>query len=179
MDDVARIRDRIDELDQEIVRLLKNRHENAKILGRIKSQRGLDYRDPKREKIILSKIERAATSLDLDPKLIRPIFEQIFALSVQAQRDHPEKSARRLDQARILIVGGTGGMGRLFARFASLQGAKVKLAGRDINKTRVAAKEVEVEPGTILPAASSLTSPRSRREYRIGLRKGPQRVSST
>ncbi len=155
MDDVARIRDRIDELDQEIVRLLKNRHENAKILGRIKSQRGLDYRDPKREKIILSKIERAATSLDLDPKLIRPIFEQIFALSVQAQRDHPEKSARRLDQARILIVGGTGGMGRLFARFASLQGAKVKLAGRDINKTRVAAKEVEVEPGTILDAASS------------------------
>src|SRR5439155_289545 len=33
MDDVARIRDRIDELDQEIVRLLKNRHENAKFLG--------------------------------------------------------------------------------------------------------------------------------------------------
>ena len=36
MDDVARIRNRIDELDQEIVRLLKNRHENAKVLGRIK-----------------------------------------------------------------------------------------------------------------------------------------------
>jgi len=155
MDDVARIRDRIDELDQEIVRLLKNRHENAKFLGRIKSQRGIDYRDPEREKIILNKIERAATSLDLDPKLIRPIFEQIFALSVQAQRDHPEKSAKRLDQARVLIVGGTGGMGRFFARFASLQGAKVKLAGREINKTRTAAKELEVEPGTILDAASS------------------------
>src|SRR3989440_4725396 len=155
MDDVARIRDRIDELDQEIVRLLKNRHENAKFLGRIKSQRRIDYRDPDREKIILSKIERSATSLDLDPKLIRPIFEQIFALSVQAQRDHPEKSAKRLDQARVLIVGGTGGMGRFFARFASLQGAKVKLAGREINKTRTAAKELEVEPGTILDAASS------------------------
>src|SRR2546425_12858758 len=155
MDEVARIRDRIDELDQEIVRLLKNRHENAKALGRIKSQRGLDYRDPEREKIILSRIERAATSLDLDPKLIRPIFEQILALSVQAQQDRPEKSAKRLDQVRILIVGGTGGMGRFFARFASLQGAKVKLAGREINKTRTAAKEMEVEPGTILDAASS------------------------
>src|SRR2546428_5202397 len=155
MDEVARIRDRIDELDQEIVRLLKNRHENAKALGRIKSQRGLDYRDPEREKIILSRIERAATSLDLDPKLIRPIFEQILALSVQAQQDRPEKSAKRLDQVRILIVGGTGGMGRFFARFASLQGAKVKLAGRAINKTRTAAKEMEVEPGTILDAASS------------------------
>src|SRR6266542_1868592 len=179
MDDVARIRDRIDELDQEIVRLLKNRHENAKVLGRIKSQRGLDYRDPEREKIILSKIERSATSLDLDPKLIRPIFEQIFALSVQAQRDHPERSAKRLDQARILIVGGTGGMGRFFARFAILQGAKVKLAGREINKTRTAAKEMEIEPGTILDAASLLTSPRSRPESRIGLRKRSRRASST
>jgi len=155
MDDVTRIRDRIDELDQEIVRLLKNRYENARLLGRIKKQRHLDYRDPEREKIILRKIERAATSLDLDPNLIRPIFDQIFALSVEAQRDHSEKSAKRLDQAKILIVGGTGGMGRFFARFAGLQGARVKLAGREINKTRTAAKEMEVEPGTILDAASS------------------------
>src|SRR5256712_9855953 len=155
MDEVARIRDRIDELDQEIVRLLRNRHESAEALARIKGQRGRDYRDPEREKIILSRIERAATSLDLDPKLIRPIFELILALSVQAQQDRPEKSAKRLDQVRILIVGGTGGMGRFFARFASLQGAKVKLAGREINKTRTAAKEMEVEPGPILDAASS------------------------
>src|SRR3989442_1396688 len=155
MDDVARIRDRIDELDQEIVRLLKNRYENARLLGRIKQQRHLDYRDPEREKIILRKIERAATSLNLDPKLLRPIFDQIFTFSVQAQRDQPEKSAKRLDQTQILIVGGTGGMGRFFARFASLQGAKITLAGREINKTRTAAKEIEVEPGTILDAASS------------------------
>ena len=155
MDDVTRIRDRIDELDQEIVRLLKNRYENARLLGRIKQQRHLEYRDPEREKIILQKIERAATSLELDPKLIRPIFDQIFTFSVQAQRDQPEQSAKRLDQTRILIVGGTGGMGRFFARFASLQGARVKLAGREIRKTRIAAKEREVEPGTILDAASS------------------------
>src|SRR5712691_2385788 len=155
MDEVTRIRDRIDELDQEIVRLLKNRYENARLLGRIKQQRHLDYRDPEREKIILRKIERAATSLNLDPKLLRPIFDQIFTFSVQAQRDQPEKSAKRLDQTRILIVGGTGGMGRFFARFARLQGANVKLAGREINKTRTAAKQIEVEPGTILDAASS------------------------
>src|SRR5205814_10303194 len=55
----------------------------------------------------------------------------------------------------ILIRGGTGRMERHFARCASIQGAKVKLAGREINKTRTAAKEMEVEPGTILDAASS------------------------
>src|SRR5713101_3894990 len=163
MDDIVRIRDRIDELDQEIVRLLKNRCENARLLGRIKQQRHLDYRDPEREKVILRKIERTATSLDLDPNLIRPIFDQIFAFSVEAQRDHPEKSAKRLDQAKILIVGGTGGMGRFFARFASLQGAKVKLAGREINKTRTAAKEMYFYPGTSLHPAlpAFLTLPAS------------------
>src|SRR5213594_1281800 len=155
MDDVDRIRDRIDELDQETVQLLKNRYENARLLGRIKQKRGLDYRDPEREKIILRKMERTATSLDIDSKFIRPIFEQILALSVEAQQDHLGKSGKKLDQTRILIVGGTGGMGRFFARFASLQGAKVKIAGREINKTRTAAKEIEVEPGTILDAASS------------------------
>src|SRR6267143_917666 len=155
MDDVNRIRDRIDELGQEIVRLLKNRYENARLLGRIKQKRGLDYRDSEREKVILRKIERTATSLDTDPKFIRPIFEQIFALSVEAQQDHSGKSGKKLDQTRILIVGGTGGMGRFFARFASVQGAKVRLAGREISKTRTAAKEIEVEPGTILDAAFS------------------------
>src|SRR5207245_3759815 len=92
---------------------------------------------------------------DHKPKLKQPIFEHIFTVSVQAQRDHTEKSAKRLDQTRILIVGGTGGMGRFFARFSSLHGAKVKLAGREISKTRTAAKEMEVEPGTIMDAASS------------------------
>src|SRR6266567_1808174 len=155
MDDIIRIRGRIDELDEEIVRLLKNRYENTRSLGRIKQKRGLDYRDPEREKVILRKMERTATSLDIDSKFIGSIFEQIFALSVEAQQNHPEKPGKKLDRTRILIVGGTGGMGRFFARFASLQGAKVRLAGREINKTRTAAKEIEVEPGTILDAASS------------------------
>ncbi len=70
MDDAVRIRDRIDEIDQEIVRLLKNRLENARHLGRIKQKRGVKYRDPEREKDILRKIANKAASLDLDPSLI-------------------------------------------------------------------------------------------------------------
>lgn len=155
MDDLVRIRERIDELDQEIVRLLKDRYENARLLGRIKSERGLEYRDPEREKIILRNIERASTTLGLEPKLVRPVFEHIFPLSVQAQKHQPQKSSRKLEGTRILIVGGTGGMGRFLARFLALQGDEIKLAGREIDKTKTAAKELEVEAGTILDAASS------------------------
>ncbi len=124
MDDAVRIRDRIDEIDQEIVRLLKNRLENARHLGRIKQKRGVKYRDPEREKDILRKIANKAASLDLDPSLISPTFEQILAFSIRAQRDHPGKSGNKLDQTRILIVGGTGQMGRFFARLTTLQGGE-------------------------------------------------------
>lgn len=154
MDDISRIRDRIDEIDQEIVQLLENRYENAKYLGRIKSRRNLEYRDPDREKIIQRKISRTAATLGLDPKLLQPIFEQIFSLAIQAQRDQSVQE-KQLAKTRILIVGGTGGMGRLFARFLALQGADVKIAGRQIDKTRSTAKEMEVEAGTILDAARS------------------------
>jgi len=155
LDDVSRIRDRIDELDQEIVRLLKSRYENAKTLGRIKSLRGLEYRDLEREREILRKMERNASSLGLDPKFITPIFERIFSFSVQAQKDQSEPASKTLDGTRILVIGGTGNMGRLFARFLALLGAEVKLAGREISKTQIAAKELEVKPGSILDARSS------------------------
>ncbi len=46
-------------------------------------------------------------------------------------------------------------MGRLLARFCSLLGGRVKIAGRSLEKTRMAAKEIEVEPGTLLDAATS------------------------
>ena len=155
MDDVPRIRDRIDEIDQEIVQLLKSRYENARNLGRIKARRGLEYRDPEREKIIHQKTGRVATALNLDPRLVRPIFDQIFNLAIQGQKEQSGQSTKRLDKTKILIVGGTGGMGRLFARFLAMEGATVKLAGRQIDKTRTAAKEIEVEAGTILDTADS------------------------
>ncbi len=155
MDDLNRIRDRIDEIDREILQLLKNRYENARLLGRIKSRRNLDYRDPEREKNILRSIELTTTSLGLDPKLVQPIFEQIFASSIQIQKPQPNRTAKGLQDTKILIVGGTGGMGRFFARLLALNGAEIKLAGREIGRTRVAAKEMEVESGTLLDAASS------------------------
>ncbi len=155
MDDVLRLRDRIDQIDKEIVQLLKNRYENARLLGQIKKARGINLRDPKREKIILRKVESTARGLDLDPKLIRPIFNQIFNLAVHAQKDQPKNSSRGLEGTRFLVVGGTGGMGRFFVRFAQLHGASVKIAGRSMSRTKKGAREMEVQPGSVADAATS------------------------
>jgi len=155
VDEIPRIREKIDEIDQKLVLLLKDRYENARLLGRIKRVRSIDSRDPERERIILRKVRVAAARLGLEPKLTLPIFKAIFNFSVQAQRYPTRNAAIGLGGKKILIIGGTGGMGRLFASFASVHGASVKIVGRTIQRTRKIARELEVEPGSISDARAS------------------------
>jgi chorismate mutase / prephenate dehydrogenase len=155
LDDIPRIRERIDEIDQKLVLLLKDRYENARLLGRIKRARGIAPRDPEREKFILRKVQDSVARLGLEPKLTLPIFKAVFNFSVQAQRVTADNSAVALERKKILIVGGTGGMGRLFANFASVHGASVKIVGRTTQRTQKVAKEMELEPGSISDGISS------------------------
>jgi prephenate dehydrogenase/chorismate mutase len=157
LDEIPRIRERIDEIDQKLVLLLKDRYENARLLGRIKRARSIESKDAQRERIILRKVEDAASRLGLEPKLTLPIFKAIFNFSVQAQQNMVPDRTIGLEGKKILIVGGTGGMGRLFANFASIRGASVKIVGRTIQRTRKTAKELEVEPGSISDARASDT----------------------
>jgi chorismate mutase / prephenate dehydrogenase len=155
LDEIPRIRERIDEIDQKLVLLLKDRYESARLLGRIKRARGIPPRDPEREKIILRKVQETSARLGLNPKLTLPIFKEIFNFSVQAQHYSHHSDAIGLDKKKILIIGGTGGMGRLFANFASVHGASVKIVGRTIHRTRETSRDMEVEAGSISDAEAS------------------------
>ena len=155
MDEIRRLRDRIDEIDGQIVLLLHSRNEDAKLLGRIKRVRGMALRDPEREKIILRKMSTLTRKLGLEPRTLEGVFRQIFEMSVQSQAGPDVKQASRLKGLRFLMVGGTGRMGRFFAGFAALQGAQVKIAGRSLKNSKKTADEMGVLPGTILDAAES------------------------
>jgi prephenate dehydrogenase/chorismate mutase len=155
LDEIPRIRERIDEIDQQLIQLLNDRCENARQLGRIKKVRHIEFRDPERERIILEKVRAATTRLGLDPKLTIPIFKDIFKLSVQAQQSPAHDHTAGLDGKKILIVGGTGGMGRFMTSFASLHNAAVKIVGRNTQRTQKIARELEVEPGSISNAQES------------------------
>jgi prephenate dehydrogenase/chorismate mutase len=155
LDEIPKIRERIDEIDQKLVLLLKDRYENARQLGRIKRARNIPSRDPAREKIILRKVQDAAIRIGLKPKLTLPIFKEIFNFSVEAQQNLAHDHAIGLEGKKILVVGGTGGMGRFIANFASVHRASVKIFGRTIQRTRKMAREMEVEAGSISDAATS------------------------
>ncbi|HVH15014.1 MAG TPA: prephenate dehydrogenase/arogenate dehydrogenase family protein [Candidatus Angelobacter sp.] len=155
LDEIPRIRDRIDEIDQQLVLLLKDRYENARLLGRIKQARGIASRDPERERIILRKVQDTASTLGLEPRLALPIFKAIFNFSVQAQQYPVHDIANGLEGKNVLVVGGTGGMGRFIANFACAHAARVKIFGRTVQRTRKIARELEVEAGSVSDVASS------------------------
>jgi chorismate mutase / prephenate dehydrogenase len=155
LDEVARIRARIDAIDQDILQLLKSRYENAKILGQIKRRKGLATRDRQRERKILAKIQSASEKLDLNPQYSSQIFRKIFTLSLEAQRERRKLSFHRLRNKELLIIGGTGAMGQFFSRFITANGGTVTIAGRNQRLTVKTAQELGVKPGTLLDASNS------------------------
>jgi len=148
LDEVVRLRRQIDQIDLEIIKLLKDRYESARLLGRIKGARHLPLRDPHRERNIIRKMDRAATTLGLDQKPVRSIYRQIFALAVKAQKRNVA-TENELENLSVLVIGGTGGMGRFFAQLMTLNGASVKIVGTRPSKTQRVAKEIEIEAGSI------------------------------
>ncbi len=146
MDEVARIRREIDQVDQETISLLKTRYELARRLGRIKRIQGLPIRDPQRERAVLLKSQRIAEANGLPGKSIRQIFLETFTMALSAQG--PSNDRHDLQGHEVLIAGGTGGMGKLFACVFAKHGASVKIFGRSRARTRRVARDIGVLPGS-------------------------------
>jgi len=107
--EISRLRLRIDEIDHHLVKLLNARFENAQKLGRIKKSEGLAYRDLERESEILSNVRQLAIEMERDPELLGPVFQQIFKMSVKAQKNFSKEHGLHLRRQNVLVVGGTGG----------------------------------------------------------------------
>ncbi len=91
-------RERIDQLDAEIVRLLNARAEHALALGRIKEAVGLDTYQPERERVVLEHA-RAANEGPLDAGAITRLFERIIDENRRLERLAECKDARSQESA--------------------------------------------------------------------------------
>lgn len=97
-------RKRIDELDQQLVKLLNERASCALEIGREKHRQGLPVYQPERENEILSNVERANPG-PLADTAVRRLFERIIdearALERAAQRkDSAAEGAKRSPDAK-------------------------------------------------------------------------------
>jgi chorismate mutase len=75
--DIDDLRQRIDWIDEQLVRLLNARAECALQLGHLKKAQGMDVYQPAREREVLGNVQRLNTG-PLDDGAIRRLFERVI-----------------------------------------------------------------------------------------------------
>lgn len=84
--DIKKLREEIDRLDSEILKLLKKRVEVAKEILKVKKELGMPLRDITRERVILERVRVAADELGLNRSILETVFKNIIGLCLSAQR---------------------------------------------------------------------------------------------
>jgi chorismate mutase len=84
-------RQRIDELDREILKLLNERVHCADVIGAIKKQLGLPVYVPSRESEVIANV-REANKGPLDAAAVQRVFERIIDETRSLERRHYQKS---------------------------------------------------------------------------------------
>ncbi len=89
--DIAGWRQKIDEMDRQLVELINRRAEAAEEIGRLKRNTNLPIYEPEREKIIFANVQRYNQG-PLPESQLRLIFERIIDVmrSLQRQQMEPE-----------------------------------------------------------------------------------------
>lgn len=83
--DIEQLRQEIDRLDQELLRIFNERAGIALKIGEIKKERGLAVYDPEREKRIFERM-RAANPGPLEDEAIIRLFERVIDESRRLER---------------------------------------------------------------------------------------------
>jgi len=120
------LRNQIDELDHQLVELLARRQEVVEEVVAFKKERQLAVYHPAREADMIDARRQHGRKVGLDADYLEEIFRNIMRYSRSTQTAEISRVGVKPD-AEILIVGGGGGMGRLFHRWFTGSGYKVRI----------------------------------------------------
>ncbi len=124
MTELEELRQRMRDLDGEILRLVAARMEAARQVGELKKAAGVPLRDYDVERQVLALAAAQAGALGLAPHLARSLMQLLIAESREEQ-ERQTYSSYSGEAERILIVGGRGKMGRWLGAFFRNQGHEV------------------------------------------------------
>ena len=120
--DLDNLRERIRQLDRELLARAAERVELARQAGAIKRQRKLPTVDYAQERIVLERAREGAREHGLDPAVAEDLFAGLIRASVSAQDEDSLRGAAVGAGQSAVVVGGSGRMGRWLRRFLSEQG---------------------------------------------------------
>ncbi|MGN1280721.1 MAG: bifunctional chorismate mutase/prephenate dehydrogenase [Succinivibrio sp.] len=124
--DLEKIREEIDATDRELVSLLHKRIELVKNAAAVKKELGVSAYSHERESFVIENTESLAKEHNLPPTLASDIMRRILRESYRLCSNTDFHYPRTLkEDGDVVIVGGNGGMGRIFADLFEKSGYKV------------------------------------------------------
>ncbi len=107
------LRDEIDDIDSQLVNLLKKRRAVTTKVGELKSEVGMPIYAPEREEALLSKRRVQAQSAGLNPDVIEDVLRRLMSDSYISQ-DASGYLCVNPDCKKVVIIGGKGQLGNIF-----------------------------------------------------------------
>lgn len=129
-DDLELLRDLIDGVDKELLNLLRKRLDLVARVGVVKHAAGLPIYAPQREAKMLAKRRNEAAKIGISPQLIEDILRRLMRESYLNEKDKGFKQVNK-NAGAIVIVGGAGAFGQLFAQMFTLSGYQVKIIDKN------------------------------------------------
>lgn len=120
--DLDSLRERIRQLDLELLGRAAQRVELARQLGELKRLQKLSTVDYSQERVVLDRARAVAKERGLDPGVAEDLLAGLIRASVTAQDEDRLRHAAVGVGKRAVVVGGAGRMGRWLVRFLSAQG---------------------------------------------------------
>jgi chorismate mutase/prephenate dehydrogenase len=118
------IRWKIEELDNQILDLIKKRMEAALAMGKTKVEKALPVRDLRVEDQVMSRYSERASEVGISTDAAAEIAQILIRESVEAQARLPRPMGA---ERKVLVIGGAGRMGLWFARYMAMRGHHVQV----------------------------------------------------
>ncbi|CAG9295790.1 bifunctional chorismate mutase/prephenate dehydrogenase [Celerinatantimonas diazotrophica] len=129
-DPLAELRVQIDSVDQQLIDLFAQRLSLVKQVGEVKSQHGLPIYVPEREASMIAKRRAEALSQGVPEQLIEDVLRRVMRESYSSENDSGFKQVNP-DAGPIVVIGGAGQLGSLFARMFKASGYDVRVLEKD------------------------------------------------
>lgn len=130
MEALKDLRSEIDSLDRELIQLFSKRLKLVSQVGKVKHQHGLPIYAPDREIAMLQARRLEAEKEGISPDLIEDVLRRFMRESYTNENQFGFKTVNPNIQ-KIVIVGGNGKLGGLFARYLRASGYPISVLERN------------------------------------------------
>jgi chorismate mutase/prephenate dehydrogenase len=124
-DELSELRQQIDGIDSQLVKLLAKRAKITAKVGQYKSQVGLPIYVPEREAELIAKRRAEAERLNVSPVLVEDLIRRIMRESYHTQ--NVDFLCINPQIKKIVVIGGAGALGRVFVDLFKRSGYSVQL----------------------------------------------------